>query len=431
MTRDPSRSDERLKILLIDDDELDYLTTRQALSKVQGTLYDITWVSHCDEALAALLRGEEDVCLLDYRLDEGTGLEILQQARSRGCAMPVIMLTGAAEREVDMAAMDAGADDYLVKGRLDPQLMERTIRYAMDHKRNEQELKRYADTLEQSHRRLVQAHETLAQQNAQLLRLNEEKNGFIGMAAHDLRNPLGVILGYSDFMLMTHRQTLGKSEIEIIDMIKSSSKFMLSLINDLLDISTIESGKLNLDLRSSDLAHLVESNVRLNMVLASRKGMTLTFESDPCVPRVNVDARKVEQVLNNLISNAINYAPPSTTIYIRVRHPGALAAANGDLTAGREVLITVEDEGPGIAAEDIDKLFRPFGRARSVSTGGERSTGLGLAIARRIVEGHGGRIWVESELHRGSTFSVAFPVRDDASQALRPSSAPPGECRRP
>jgi signal transduction histidine kinase len=389
-------SDPPLKVLLIEDDEEDYLIARDVLSEVPGTRYEITWVSRSEEALAALLGGEHDVCLLDMRLGGCTGLEILRQAHGVGCAIPVIMLTGAAEREVDVAAMDAGAADYLDKGRLDPRLLERVIRYAIGHKRGEIELKRYADAL--------------AQKNAELLRLNEEKNGFVGMAAHDLRNPLGVILGYSDFLLMTHRRTMKKSDLEIIGKIKSSSKFMLSLIDDLLDISTIESGKLTLDRRSSDLAQLVESNVGLNTVLASQKGMTLTCESDPDVPRADVDARQVEQVLNNLISNAIHYSPPGTAIRVQVRLRGAAEAARGDPEGGEEVLISVADQGPGIAPEDIKNLFRPFGRAKSVSTGGERSTGLGLAIARRIIEGHGGRIWVESELHRGSTFFVALRV---------------------
>jgi signal transduction histidine kinase len=190
-----------------------------------------------------------------------------------------------------------------------------------------------------------------------------------------------------------------KGEIEIIDKIRSSSKFMLSLINDLLDISTIESGRLNLDKKSSDLVQLVEANVGLNMVLAGQKSMRIDLASDPDVPRVEVDPLKVEQVLNNLLSNAIHYAPQGTRIAVRVRHQGD------------EAIVSVQDEGRGIAPEDIGNLFRPFGRAKTLSTGGERSTGLGLAIARRIVEGHGGRIWVESELGRGSTFFVAFPVQ--------------------
>lgn len=376
-------SERAIRVLLIDDDEDDFVIARDLFAEIGGPRYEITWVNRSADALAALTRGQHDVCLLDYRLDGPTGLEILAEAQAAGCAVPVIMLTGLGDHDIDLAAMNAGAADYLVKGELEPRVLERSIRYAISHKKSQVEL----------------------------LRLNEEKNRFLGMAAHDLRNPLGVILGYSDFLLMCHgcpAEGLGdavptarwtRSELEVVDRIRSSSRFMLHLINDLLDISTIESGKLRLDMQSTDLIQLVQGNVGLNTVLAAQKGMQIELQCDPDVPRAPVDSLKVEQVLNNLISNAIHYAPKGTTITVRVRQQGD------------EVVISVQDQGPGIAREEIGNLFRPFGRARTVSTGGEPSTGLGLAIARRIVEGHDGRIWVESELGRGATFSVSFPVR--------------------
>lgn len=414
-------NDSEIKVLLVDDDEVDHLVTRRLLREVSRTRYDVTWLSTSDEAIEALLAGGYDVCLLDFRLDARTGLDVVHEANQLGCSMPIIMLTGVGDEAIDMAAMSAGAADYLVKGRFDAQILERTIRYAIEHKRSQLKLKQYADTLEESNRQLLQMHEELAAKNAELVRLNEEKNRFVGMAAHDLRNPLGVILGYSDFMLMTQRRgepssLLREGGVEIIEMIRSSSKFMLSLINDLLDVSMIELGKLNLDRKSTDLVQLVESNVALNMVLAGQKSMKLVVESDESVPRVDVDVHKLEQVLNNLISNAIHYAPPGTTIRVRVESATAPEGADG---GGGEVIVSVRDEGPGIAPEDIGKLFRPFGRARTVSTGGERSTGLGLAIAQRIVEGHGGRIWVESVVTKGATFFVALPVsqRPDAEAA--------------
>ncbi len=387
-----------LKVLLVDDDEDDYLIALDVLREIASSHYEVDWASSYESGLSALLDGAYDVCLLDYRLEGRTGLELLGEAQRSGCKIPVIMLTGVGDKEVDLAAMAAGAADYLVKGRLDATLLERTIRYAIERKSSERELKQYAVNLEAKNRELVAMHEELAMKNAALVRLNEEKNGFLGMAAHDLRNPLGVIIGYSDFLLMMYRSVMQKDEVDIIEKIKSSSKFMLSLINDLLDISTIESGKLNLDLRSTDLVELVEANVGLNTVMASRKKTRLVFHHDESIPRVNVDARKVEQVLNNLISNAIHYSYPETAIEVFVRHEGP------------SVLVSVKDYGPGIAKEDVGNLFKPFGRAKSVSTGGEKSTGLGLAIARRIIEGHGGAIWVESELGRGATFFVSFPV---------------------
>ncbi|WP_437535158.1 ATP-binding protein [Sorangium sp. So ce726] len=400
-----------MKVLLVDDDEVDHLVTRRLLRDAPRTRYDVTWLSSSDEAIQALRAGGYDVCLLDFRLDARTGLDVVREANHLGCAIPIIMLTGVGDEEIDMAAMSAGVADYLVKGRFDAQILERTIRYAIEHKRAQLKLKQYADTLEESNRQLVQMHEELAAKNAELVRLNEEKNRFVGMAAHDLRNPLGVILGYSDFMLMTHRRgepssLLKEGGVEIVNMIRSSSKFMLSLINDLLDVSMIELGKLNLDRKSTDIVQLVESNVALNLVLAGQKSMKLVVESDEGVPRVEVDVHKLEQVLNNLISNAIHYSPQGTTIRVRVEGGRGAEGAGGEA----ELLLSVKDEGPGIAAEDLGKLFRPFGRARTVSTGGERSTGLGLAIAQRIVEGHGGRIWVESVLSQGTTFFVALPV---------------------
>ncbi|WP_437768812.1 ATP-binding protein [Sorangium sp. So ce281] len=403
-------NDSAMKVLLVDDDEVDHLVTRRLLRDAPRTRYDVTWLSSSDEAIRALRAGGYDVCLLDFRLDARTGLDVVREANHLGCAIPIIMLTGVGDEEIDMAAMSAGVADYLVKGGFDAQILERTIRYAIEHKRSQLKLKQYADTLEESNRQLVQMHEELAAKNAELVRLNEEKNRFVGMAAHDLRNPLGVILGYSDFMLMSHRRgepssLLKEGGVEIVNMIRSSSKFMLSLINDLLDVSMIELGKLNLDRKSTDIVQLVESNVALNMVLAGQKSMRLVVERDEGVPPVEVDVHKLEQVLNNLISNAIHYSPPGTTICVRV-HGGR----GEDACGGAEVILSVKDEGPGIAAEDLGKLFRPFGRARTVSTGGERSTGLGLAIAQRVVEGHGGRIWVESVVSKGSTFFVALPV---------------------
>jgi signal transduction histidine kinase len=215
-----------------------------------------------------------------------------------------------------------------------------------------------------------------------------------------------VILGYSDFLLAVRGPFMQRSDIDIIEKIRASSHFMMQLLNELLDISTIESGQLHLSLVSTNVVEMVEANADLNRVLASRKGMRIEVIAGAAVPRAAVDARKVEQVLNNLLSNAIHYAQPDTRIEVSVQ------------AGGGEVIIGVKDEGPGIAPEDVGKLWKPFGRTKNVSTGGEKSTGLGLAIARRIVEAHGGRIWVESELGRGSTFFVAFRAEVDADPNL-------------
>jgi signal transduction histidine kinase len=398
----PQQQPQNRRVLLVDDDHEDCLITRETLEDVPGTRYSVAWAKTYDEALNALLTGPFDVCLLDHRLGAKTGLMLLQEAQNAGCETPVIMLTGVGDPEMDLAAMAAGAADYLVKGRFDARLLEHTIRYAINHKRSELLLKRNAQALAEKNRELLVVQEQLAAKNEELLRLNQEKNRFLGMAAHDLRSPLGVILGYSDFLLAVRGPFMQRSDLDIIEKIRASSHFMMQLLNELLDISTIESGQLHLSLQSTDVIEMVEANADLNRVLASRKGMRIEVIAGAAVPRASVDGRKVEQVLNNLISNAIHYAQPDTRIEVSVQ------AREG------EVVIAVKDEGPGIAPEDIGKLWKPFGRTKNVSTGGEKSTGLGLAIARRIVDAHGGRIWVESELGRGSTFFVAFRAEGDA-----------------
>ena len=262
---------------------------------------------------------------------------------------------------------------------------------------DERDSTRY-DELTRLNNDLATAHRELAKTTAELSRLNEEKNQFLGMAAHDLRNPLGAVTTYSELLLEEAGPTLTPEQVEFVTTIKSLSTFMLRLVNDLLDVSKIEAGKLDLELEDADLAALVQRNLKLNMSLAQRKAIRIVFATGPEPVNVSVDPGKIEQVLTNLVTNAVKFSQPGTTVTVR------LWPDNG------EARLSVGDQGPGIPAAEVEKLFRPFQRTSVKSTGGESSTGLGLAIVRKIVEGHRGRIWVESTVGRGSTFHVALPI---------------------
>jgi len=246
---------------------------------------------------------------------------------------------------------------------------------------------------------LTDAQRTLAKQNAALAELNEQKNRLLGMAAHDLRNPLGVIMGYAKFLNRTAGAKLDEKESQFVAQIEKSSQFMLRLLEDLLDVSQIESGKLNLALAPTDLGALVRNNVELNRVLAAAKNIAIELELPAGLPAVDVDATKIEQVLNNLISNALKYSHPGTTVRV------SAGARDGEFE------ISVRDEGQGIPPAELGRLFQAFPKTTVRSTGGEKSTGLGLAITRRIVEGHGGRIAVDSRVGEGSVFRLSLPLR--------------------
>lgn len=247
---------------------------------------------------------------------------------------------------------------------------------------------------------LATAQRELARSNAELVRLNEQKNQLLGIAAHDLRNPLGIILTYSGFLLDEAAGRLDREHAAFLHIIQRSSDFMLTLVNDLLDVAKIEAGRLDLDRRPVDLAALVERNVALNRTLAGKKGIRVLFATAGDLPRLPLDGVRIEQVLNNLIGNAVKFSPPGTTVEVRLEPAGD----------GR-VCLAVRDQGEGVPAEALDRIFRPFERGHAAGTGGEKGAGLGLAIVKKIVEGHGGEIRVESGGERGgSTFSILLPV---------------------
>ncbi len=268
---------------------------------------------------------------------------------------------------------------------------------ALSHSHFERDTELYNE-LSRLNNELVTLQRELAKKNVQLERLNALKNQFLGMAAHDLRTPLSAILSYTEFLLDEAADILNSEHVEFLSIIQKSSHFMLQLVSELLDVSTIASGKLVLDLYPTDLVALTQHNVALNSVLAQKKGIQLTFQHQGDIPKLLIDQAKIEQVLNNLISNAVHYSQPNSTVDIRLYQQET------------QVILSVKDEGPGIPPDEVEKLFKLFGRTSVRSTDGEKSTGLGLAICRRIVLEHQGEIWVESQVNQGSTFYVALPT---------------------
>jgi hypothetical protein len=234
----------------------------------------------------------------------------------------------------------------------------------------------------------------------ELIELDKLKNRFLGMATHDLRNPLTVIRGYLSLLINGTIGPVAPKQEEILQRMNIASGTMLDLVNDILDISAIQSGQL--ELRQTEVAprdYLCEVHA-INQVLAQAKSMELRLDIPADLPTIHMDRHRMNQVMNNLIMNAIKFSYSDTTITL------------GAKTVDQGVAIWVADQGQGIPEAEIPRLFTEFGRVSVRPTGGEKSTGLGLAIVKRIVEAHGGRIWVESQVGRGSTFIFTLPVRE-------------------
>ncbi|MBZ0278110.1 MAG: GAF domain-containing sensor histidine kinase, partial [Anaerolineae bacterium] len=243
----------------------------------------------------------------------------------------------------------------------------------------------------------IMSHQAeIARQNDELQRLNDLKNTFLGIAAHDLRNPLSNIQMAAEILVMDDLDLPDDARNQIVYDMQRQVDYMVNLLNDLLDVSHIESGKLQLKLAPVDVPGFLAETVERQAKIASAKGTIVTLEK-VAEGRVLADAMRLRQVLDNFISNAIKYSPPQSIVQVR-------AALDG-----RRWRIEVEDQGPGISPTDRERLFQDFARLSAQPTGGEKSTGLGLSITRRIIQAHEGEIGVDTELGQGSTFWFTLP----------------------
>ena len=239
-------------------------------------------------------------------------------------------------------------------------------------------------------------HRDLTQKTRALEEARKLNNQFLGMAAHDLRNPLHVIGGMSKVLLRS--KNVSDMERKLLQSILDSSGFMRRLVDDLLQVSELEAGMLRLNLEPLALPELVTERVELQRPMALDKRIAINMRCLEPLPAVNGDRMRLAQVLDNLLSNAIKYSQPGTRVTVTAR-------------AGRGVIrLSVADEGQGITPEELGKLFLPFGVTSTRATGGEKSTGLGLLIVKRVVEAHGGCVRVRSRVGVGTTFHVLLPA---------------------
>jgi len=238
----------------------------------------------------------------------------------------------------------------------------------------------------------------IADKSRQLEAASRHKSEFLANMSHELRTPLNAIIGFSEVLVDRMFGALNEKQDEYLKDIYASGQHLLSLINDILDLSKIEAGRMELEVTDFDLPSAIDNALILVRERASRRGITLGHSVDERLGPIRGDERKVKQVLLNLLSNALKFTPEGGRIDVRA----------GVLDSVAE--IAVKDTGVGIAPEDQEAVFEEF---RQVGTADKKveGTGLGLALARKFIELHGGRIWVESEVGKGSRFTFTLPVR--------------------
>ncbi|MCG8534142.1 MAG: response regulator [Pseudomonadales bacterium] len=358
------------KLLLVEDDEDDYVITRDLIEDISAGRYQLDWARDLESARKLLSRNEHDLCLMDYMLGPIDGVSLLKEAQTIGFTRPIIMLTGQDDETLDQKALSAGAVDYLVKSQLTQSRLQRAIRYSIA--RRETELERLE--------RLRAESESRA------------KTQFLTHLSHELRTPLTSILGYTD-LLLNQQNT---QPIDYLQVIKRNGQHLLSLLNDVLDLSKIETGKLEIEHVLVDFHQLLTDLYQLLIVRADDKNIGFEFHiAQPIPKQIKTDPTRLRQILVNLLSNAIKFT-----------EQGQVTMAVSIHSQPPSIQFHVTDTGMGIEPAFMSKLFTPFERAASVSS--EPGTGLGLAISQNLAQQLGGDIRVESTLNQGSEFCLTI-----------------------
>jgi signal transduction histidine kinase len=374
--------------ILVTDDEQATLTTLSANLEEMG--YRVATASNGREALGLIRKRGFNIVIADIKLPDISGLEILETAKELNPETAVIMITGHASLETAVDAINEGAYAYILKP-VSMSELETTLNNALREQRLLSENRELVESLQQSNKNLEEANRALEQ-------VSQAKSDFTARMSHELRTPLNSIIGFSEVLLSQKMSPADRAtHQEFLGYIHISAEHLLHLIDSILDLSKIEAGKLTLEPREFDLRVLLEDVKITVLPMLTTKKQALRVEIGEGVSSLFADEPKMRQIFLNLLSNAHKFTPTGGRIKVDCRIEDDLLQCS------------VTDSGIGISPQDQPKIFEEFGQIKKDLAENARGVGLGLSIAKRLVELHGGKIWVVSEPGVGSTFTFTIP----------------------
>jgi signal transduction histidine kinase len=403
---------DRIRVLLVDDDEDDFIITRDIMDDIPGRNYVLEWAPSFSKAIDIIREQRHNVYLVDFRLGAHDGLELITQAVNEGITAPFILLTGQSDRETDEKAMRAGAQDYLVKGTFNPYDLERSIRYSIEHAKSLAEIQKLNTQLEQrveertqelamAIANLEKANRTLKKAQTEIYKalqkekeLHELKSRFVTIASHEFRTPLSTVLSSASLITKYKSVEDDDKRLKHVGRIKSAVHNLTNILNDFLSISRMEEGKIHNVPSTFDLNSFATEVVD-EMQGFLKEGQRIDYRHEGEIKTVYLDKQLVRNVMINLLSNGSKYSGENSTIWYTTS------------IKDNTITLVIRDEGIGIPDEDKTHLFTPFFRAQNVTN--IQGTGLGLNIVKKYVEIMGGELRYESELGRGTTFTITLP----------------------
>lgn len=353
---------------------------RMTLADIKGVPYDVVLAKDLKSGLAELALENFGLLLLDLTIKGNKGLAALHLLEQQNLAVPVVILTAREDQPLAMEAVKCGAQDYLIKGRLDANVLARVIHYAMERHRVMSEM---------------------IEKNRELERLSALKSEFVSTVSHELRTPLTVILSTANNLLEGVMGALTADQEKWIKKINNHGMRLHDMINDILDLSKLQSGKNETRRGWVEIEPLVRSIMESVGSLAQGKNIALTLELSAGLTPLWGDARHLERVLTNLLSNGIKFTPAQGKVSLSIRE------------VEQNLEFAVADTGPGIAPEHQQMIFERFRQIRQTNDADKatQGIGLGLAICKEIVVQHKGKIWVESQPGQGSRFLFSLPIQ--------------------
>jgi len=401
---------QQLSILIVDDEEVDRMNIRRELKKIPSRSR-VVEATNGTEALAALENNNFDCILLDYDLPDFNGLNLIEKINQIDINAPLVVITGQGNEEVAVKLMKAGATDYLIKSKISAdnlqQIINNSIRIYKAEQKAEQAHQRLIETinllqksnhqLEIKNQELERQRKQIKSQNIKLKELSGLKSQFLANMSHEMRTPMNAIMGFSQMLLRHYPDPITEQQEDIVKRIFTNSKNLLTMLNEVLDFSKIESGQLQLNLEKFNASDLTILTVEELRSLAVQKNLNLEVDVDLKNPQIVNDRACLRQVLVNLLSNAIKFTK-SGEVRVKIEEIDE-----------NNLEIAVQDTGCGIEAENLEHIFDPFRQVDQTLARKHCGTGLGLSIVQNMVNMMRGKITVESQLGQGSTFRVRLP----------------------
>lgn len=367
----------QINLLLVEDNPDEVTLIKAKLLNIKDSKYNVFAVGRLDQALARLAEGHIDLVMLDLILPDSRGLSTFTKVYQRFPEVPIIALTCMEDETLAARMVQEGAQDYIVKGQGNVSVLTHSIRYAIERH-----------------------HLKLSSQDAlkRLRELNESKSQFVAEVSHEIRTPLAIMREFTSLVRDETVGTLNEKQKQCLDAVLRNSDRLTELVNQILDLARIEAGKAELHRTKVDLVALLIQFRNDFMPVCQSKGQSLILDVPDNLPTAYCDVLSVKNILTNLLGNAQKFTPKGGVIHIQAREEN------------RFLRVDIKDNGPGISRDAQDKIFEAFIQINRQDGPGAKGTGLGLKIAKSLVEFNGGNISVESTLGKGSCFSFTIPL---------------------